>query len=58
MSTLDRDALTAKFWLAPVELAYSFGFRAKELRDIRQMVVEHATEFLEAWNDNFPPETR
>jgi hypothetical protein len=53
---VDRDAYTAKFWLAPVELAYNIGFRPKELRDIRRMVMEHAPEFLEAWHDNFPPE--
>ena len=54
---VDRDAHTAKFWLAPVELAYNIGFRPKELRDVRRIVMEHAAEFLEAWHDNFPPET-
>ncbi len=53
-----RDAYTAKFWLAPVELAYNTGFRPKELRDIRRMVMEDAAEFLEAWHDNFPPRSR
>ena len=51
---IDRDAHTAKFWLAPAELAYNIGFRPKELRDIRRLVLERATEFLEAWHDNFP----
>lgn len=51
---VDRDAATAKFWLAPVALAYNIGLRAKELRDLRRIVLEHATEFLEAWHDNFP----
>jgi len=50
---VDRDESTAKFWLAPVALAYNIGFRAKELRDIRRLVSEHAAEFLEIWNDNF-----
>ncbi len=50
---VDRDDLTAKFWLEPVALAYNIGFRAKELRDIRRFVSEHATEFLETWNDQF-----
>ena len=35
-------------------LAYNIGFRAKELRDIRRMVTEHAAEWLEIWHDNFP----
>lgn len=51
---VDRDTCTAKFWLSPVESAYNLGFRPKELRDIRRLVIEHATEFLEAWNANFP----
>jgi len=52
---VDRDVHTAKFWLMPVELAYNIGFRPKELRDIRRIVMERATEFQEAWHDHFPP---
>jgi hypothetical protein len=51
---VDRDAWTAKFWLMPVALAYNIGFRPKELRDIRRLVMEHVSEFLEVWNDHFP----
>ena len=50
---VERDDHTAKFWLTPVALAYNIGFRAKELRDVRRVVDERATEFLEAWHDNF-----
>ena len=50
---VDRDDHTAKFWLTPVALAYNFGFRAKELRDVSRIVNERAAEFLESWNDNF-----
>jgi hypothetical protein len=50
---VDRDADTAKFWLSPVALERNLGFRPKELRDIQRVVVEHAIEFLEAWNDYF-----
>lgn len=50
---VDRADWTAKFWLAPVSLAYNIGFRAKELRDIRRLVNEHVNEFREAWDDNF-----
>jgi hypothetical protein len=50
---VDRDDSTAKFWLNPVLLAYNIGFRAKELRDIRQMVTDHAAAWLEVWHDNF-----
>jgi len=50
---VDRDDQTAKFWLEPAELAYNIGFRAKELRDIRRLVVEHAPEWLEIWHESF-----
>ncbi len=50
---VDRDESTAKFWLNPVSLAYNIGFRARELRDVRRMVTDHATEWLEIWHDNF-----
>jgi len=50
---VDREDLSAKFWLDPVQLARNFGFRAYELRAIQSMVVEHSEEFLEAWNEFF-----
>jgi hypothetical protein len=50
---LDRDDLSAKFWLDPVQLASNFGFRAHELRTIQSMVTENRAQFLEAWNEFF-----
>ncbi len=47
---IDRDELSAKFWLEPVGLARNFGFSPKELRRIQRIVDEHAEVFLEAWN--------
>jgi hypothetical protein len=47
---VDRDDLSAKFWLQPVELARNFGFSAKELRRIHRLVVENQEIFLEAWH--------
>ena len=50
---VDREELSAKFWLDPVQLARNFGFRARELRTIQSIVTEHRDEFLEAWNEFF-----
>jgi hypothetical protein len=50
---VDRDDLSAKFWLDAVQLAANYGFRARELRTIQFMVLEHGAEFLEAWNEFF-----
>jgi hypothetical protein len=50
---IDRDNLSAKFWLTPMGLARNFGFGAKELRGLQSLVEEHQTELLEAWNGHF-----
>ena len=50
---VDRDNLSAKFWLNPVQLAGNFGFRAHELREIQSMVRNSLHRFLEAWNEFF-----
>ena len=47
---VDRDNLSAKFWLQPVALARNFGFQAHELRRIRALIEEHRARFLEVWN--------
>jgi len=44
---VDRDNLSAKFWLNPVSLARNLGFNARELRRLQSLVTEHQTELLE-----------
>ncbi|MEK7278666.1 MAG: DUF4160 domain-containing protein [Chloroflexota bacterium] len=46
---VDRDDLSAKFWLNPIALASNLGFSARELRKIEKVVREHQTELLERW---------
>lgn len=43
---------TAKYWLDPVELASSDGFRAHELSRVRELVIEHRAEFQRRWNEH------
>ncbi len=50
---VDRDALSAKFWLQPVELARNLGFRPLELRRIRRILIEHEEELRRAWDEHF-----
>jgi hypothetical protein len=50
---VERNASVAKFWIDPVRLARSRGFRRAELREITRLVNEHAKELLEAWDDYF-----
>ncbi|HHV54260.1 MAG TPA: DUF4160 domain-containing protein [Firmicutes bacterium] len=43
----------AKFWLEPVSLARSRGFRAQELTRLHEMVGEYQAEFLKRWGEHF-----
>jgi hypothetical protein len=47
---VDRNDLSAKFWLQPVALARNFGFSPKELRRIQALVARHQLALLEAWH--------
>jgi len=50
---IDRDNLSAKFWLEPVSLARNLGFNARELRRLQSLTMEHEAELLEAWHGYF-----
>ena len=50
---VDRDNLSAKFLLQPVQLARNIGFSAKDLRIIERMIVEHRQEMQEKWDGYF-----
>jgi len=43
----------AKFWLDPISLAESHGFRRHELNRLRLLVIEHRLSLMEAWNAYF-----
>ena len=44
---------SAKVWLGPIEFADHQGFKASDLKRIIEVVSEHRTEILEAWNEFF-----
>ena len=50
---IDRDNLSAKFWVNPVSLARNFGFGGRELRQVERLVRDNQTVLLEAWNGYF-----
>jgi hypothetical protein len=43
----------AKFWLNPVSLVKSRGFRSNELSEIQKIVEENLNILLEKWNEYF-----
>lgn len=50
---IEHGDKVAKFWLNPITLASSSGYRSHELTEIRTIVVEHSKKFLEKWNEHF-----
>ena len=48
-----RDRDVAKFWLEPVRLHWSGGFRRAEINRISNLVEEHLEEIIEAWHGHF-----
>lgn len=44
-----RQGSDAKYWLNPVALSKSRGFREHELTEIQKIVAEYRDEILEAW---------
>lgn len=50
---VDRDDLSAKFWLNPIALASNLGFNSRDLRKIEKIVQAHQTELLERWTKEY-----
>ena len=48
-----RDDKLAKFWLAPVRMAYNFGFSQTELNRIADLVREREAALSKAWHEYF-----
>lgn len=42
----------AKFWLTPVALAHTHGFRSSELTELTRLVITHRALFEEKWNEH------
>lgn len=50
---VERDDHVAKFWLEPVRLERSGGFRSQELNRIRRLVEENQEQLRRSWDDYF-----
>lgn len=46
-----KERKEAKFWLTPLALAHSNGFREHELTEIERILVEHRDVILQAWQE-------
>ena len=50
---VERSDEVAKFWLEPVELVSSSGFSAKEINQLRKLVIENQTRLVQSWHEYF-----
>jgi hypothetical protein len=50
---VEQSGNAAKFWIDPVRLARSSGFRRTDLREIERIVIENTPALLEAWHGFF-----
>ncbi len=50
---VERENNVAKFWLNPVRLQTSGGFRPQEIRRLQRLIEEQEQEFLAAWHAYF-----
>lgn len=50
---VDRERMSAKFWLEGCVLARNYGFAPKELRKIQSIVMKHQQQLSEAWHGHF-----
>lgn len=50
---VESDDKYAKFWLEPVRFAKSVGYSARELNEIRRLVIDNVTLFKERWYEYF-----
>ena len=47
---IDRDDLSAKFWLQPVGLERNLGFSSQDLRQLQKLVIRHQAALWKAWH--------
>ena len=50
---VEREDNIAKFWIEPVRLQRSGGFRRPEIIRISKIIEENRTEIVEAWHEYF-----
>ena len=50
---VERDEDSTKFWLSPVRLQSSGGFKPAEVRRIQQLIERHREALLRSWDAYF-----
>ena len=50
---VQREGKITRFWLNPVRLQSSGGFRPAEIQKIQRLIISNEAEFLEFWHEYF-----
>jgi hypothetical protein len=50
---IEKDDKYAKFWVEPITLSKSFGFRSDELSEIRQIIESNIVLIKTKWDEHF-----
>ena len=51
---IEKAEGNAKYWLEPeLQEEYSYGFKAKQRKEIEQIISENKNELITAWNEYF-----
>lgn len=50
---VEKEGKVAKFWLEPVELARTNGFKSHELTTIRDLILDRRNQLKDSWHEFF-----
>jgi hypothetical protein len=50
---VESDDNYAKFWLEPIDLAKSVGYKERELSEIRELIQDNVQLFKAKWDAHF-----
>ena len=50
---VEREERIAKFWLDPVRLDRSGGFRRDEIAEVHRILLQRLRDLMEAWHEYF-----
>ena len=50
---VEREERIAKFWLDPVRLDMSGGFRRDEIAEVHRILLQRRRDLMEAWHEYF-----
>ncbi len=49
---VQRERMICKFWIKPLALAQDYGFSAKELNTIREIIAKNTDAIMEGWYEH------